>query len=87
MNTEEERVLSSIEKLIEDGEKKDRTIKKYEEIFAPELSSKLTREKEGFKIKGKQAYFVSGFSNIAEGTLLVMLRYDYERHKRRSGVF
>ncbi|MDD3726360.1 MAG: alanine--tRNA ligase-related protein, partial [Candidatus Ratteibacteria bacterium] len=69
-NTEDMKILSVIEKLIEDSEEKDRTIKKYEEILSSDFSSKLTGQKKSFEVEGRQAYFVSGLLNIGNGDFI-----------------
>ncbi|MCX8082866.1 MAG: alanine--tRNA ligase [bacterium] len=61
-NTDEFKVLTTIEKLIQENEERVKTIKRYEDILASEMSSKIIEKKECFKT-GK-GYFVSGFFDI-----------------------
>jgi len=85
LETEEVKILSVITKLMEDGENKDRTIKRYEEIFASDFSSKLTDKKQKFAIEGKPAYFVSGFLDFGNGDFISNVA-DMIMKKIKEGV-
>ena len=84
-NTEPGKVLSMIEKLVEDREEKDKVIKKYEERLALELSSKLIEKKERFEIDNKQVYLVSGIIDIG-GSDFISSVADRVMKKIEEGV-
>ncbi|MCM8760134.1 MAG: alanine--tRNA ligase [Candidatus Omnitrophica bacterium] len=86
-NTDEFKVLSAVEKLIQENEEKGKIIKRYEDILACQFSSKLIEKKEGFRVDNKQAYFVSGLLNIGKSDFISSVADNLMKEIKEGVVF
>lgn len=85
--TDAEKIIAMVDKLISENERKDRTIDKYENKLAAELAGEIAGGKESFIIKGDTFYFASGLVNIDNNDVASRISDDVAEKTGKGIVF